>query len=73
MIKDERYYFHKKMLKASVGKKRDLDTIKQEAYETSITPINDSMMNHFEKRGNYTIQENVEQVNSNSSVIVSTV
>jgi len=31
------------------------------------------MMNHFEKRGNYTIQENVEQVNSNSSVIVSTV
>jgi predicted transcriptional regulator len=47
--------------------------LKQEAYETSITPINDSMMNHFEKRGNDTIQKIVEQVNSNSSVIVSTV
>jgi hypothetical protein len=47
--------------------------LKQEAYETSIIPIDDSRTNHHKKRGNDIIQERVEQGNSDSSIIVSTV
>jgi hypothetical protein len=53
--------------------RKKLWRLKQEAYETSITPISDLRMNHLEERGNNTIQKRVEPGISYSSVIVPTI
>jgi hypothetical protein len=53
--------------------RKELQRLKQEAYETSIILIGNSRMKHLEERANDTIQERVEQENLDSSVIVPTV
>jgi len=53
--------------------RKELQRLKQEAYETSIILIGNSRMKHLEERANDTIQERIEQENLDSSVIVPTV
>jgi hypothetical protein len=53
--------------------RKELQRLKQEAYETSIILIGNLRMKHLEERVNDTIQERVEQENLDSSVIVPTV
>jgi hypothetical protein len=53
--------------------RKELQILKQEAYEISIVPVGDMRTNHLEERGNDTIQERVKQENLNSSVIAFTV
>ena len=44
--------------------------LKQDAYETSIVPLDDLRMKHLKQRGNYMNHENVEQENLDFSVIL---
>jgi hypothetical protein len=53
--------------------RKELERLKQEAYEISIVPDGDMKTNHLEERGNDMIHERVKQENLNSSVIAFTV
>jgi hypothetical protein len=53
--------------------RKELQILKQEAYEISIVPVCDMRTNHLKERGNATIQERVKQENLDSSIIAFTV
>jgi hypothetical protein len=50
-MKEKNCYFHTKLLKASIGNKKNFEGLNMRPMNISIIPSSDSRTNHLEERG----------------------